>query len=123
MKIKLAILLVIASLTSFADTNVLELTWSQPIGYQSTLYTSTNLGGAWQPLSTNPPPFTTVSDKSVAFFYVVVSPTNNIKTSFSGSGVPDLVAPAGATFIGTNEPVTFWFKVSDESNQGWVQGI
>lgn len=99
MKTKLTFLLFV--LTSFicrADTNVLELTWSQPIGYQSTLYTSTNLAGTWQPLSTNPPPFTTVSDKPVAFFYVVVTPTNTIRLNYAGDNSVFNLRPSGSYF-------------------------
>ena len=124
MKLSVLLLLALFTIKSVADTNVLELTWSQPPGYQSTLFTATNLAGAWSPISTNPPPFTTVSDKEVAFFYVVVSPTNNnvIRYSFSGSGTPDFAAPSGATYVDTNS-AGLWFKISDDSNLGWVQGI
>jgi hypothetical protein len=123
MKIKLALILTLLTSVIYADTNVLELTWLQPPGYQSELFTSTNLVGVWQPLSTNAPPFQTYSDKDVAFFYVVVKPTP-IQMNYVGGFDPSAItALAGATFVGTNDPTSFWFKVSNVSSNGWTQGI
>jgi hypothetical protein len=121
----LIFILAFAATICRADTNILELTWIQPPSYQSTLYTSTNLADAWKPLSTNSPPFSTYSDKSFAFFYVVVSPTNNtiIRYTFAGSNNPfSISAPAGATFVETNLG-SLWVKISDDSTNGWIEEI
>lgn len=62
----------------FASTNTLVLTWTQPPGYVSTLYASTNLTGTWTPLGVVTPPITTLPTNPVTFFYVAVAPTNQL---------------------------------------------
>jgi hypothetical protein len=77
MKTKFALLfLILLSFSLFADTNTLTLTWLQPPGYQSTLYSATNLNGSWSSFGAVNPPYSTPETNQTAFFYVVVAPTN-----------------------------------------------
>jgi hypothetical protein len=62
--------------SGFAQSNVLTLTWLQPAGFHSTLYSSTNLNGEWTSLGeVNPPAYVTPTNP-VTFFYVSVAPSN-----------------------------------------------
>lgn len=60
-----------------AATNILVLTWNEPVGYHSTLYESTNLISGWTQFSTSSPPVSVESAKDSAFFYVTVEPEKN----------------------------------------------
>lgn len=100
-----------------ADTNVLQLVWVQPPGYESTLFTATNLSGAWTPLATNVNPVSVTATQSVAYFYVVMTP----QTQLAGKGDPTNDAPVGATFVNTNTG-DFWIK-QRAGSEGWVWEI
>lgn len=104
------------AMMGLAQTNVLQLVWAQPPGYSSTLYTATNLGGTWSVLSTNSPPLSVTATQQVAFFYVVVTPTNtNPQQVFSGNyhgGVPDItpVAAVALTVDTSNGNLWSWYS-------------
>jgi hypothetical protein len=117
MKYILALLL--TCITAFSETNVLELVWAQPPGYSSTLYTATNILGTWTPLTipSNQPPVSVTATQSQAFFYVVVSPPQNM----AGSGDPIANVPAGVTYVNTNNG-DFWINTTGGTN-GWVWEI
>lgn len=69
--------LMVVCLTTFAD-QTLHLTWEQPLGWHSTLYSSTNLDGTWSQFSTSSPPVDVQPTNQVAFFQVIVAPSNTI---------------------------------------------
>lgn len=71
------VLTLILTITSFAQAT-LTLIWIEPPGYQSTLYSSTNLNGSWSSLGEVNPPYLTQPTNQVTFFYVVVMPTNTV---------------------------------------------
>lgn len=72
--LKLTLLVMLMAGGVYAQTNVLQLTWNQPVGWHSQLYSSTSLNGNWSLLSTNGPDYSLVATQEVAFFTVVVSP-------------------------------------------------
>lgn len=114
---KTVIIFLLTLTCSFADTNVLQLVWSQPPGYSSTLYTATNLAGTWTALATNENPVSVTTTQSVAYFYVVMTP----QTQLAGNADPTNDAPVGATFVNTNTG-DFWVK-QRTGNEGWVWEI
>lgn len=112
---KVVLLLTLICAATFAGTNTLVLTWSQPPDYASTLYYSTNLAGTWSPISTNPPPYTTIETNPVSFFTVVVAP----QTQFAGGTDPtNINAVPGSTYVNTNT-ADFWINQTGGTN-GWI---
>lgn len=114
-RMKYILALLLTCVSAFSETNVLELVWTQPPGYSSTLYTATNISGAWTPLAipSNQPPVSITATQSQAFFYVVVSPPQNM----AGSGDPHLNTPMGVTYVNTNTG-DFWINLYGGTN-GW----
>lgn len=66
------------AMSLMATTNVLQLTWTQPPGWFSTLYSSTNLVGDWTSLGVISPPVNVEPTNQVSFFSVILSPTNSL---------------------------------------------
>lgn len=103
-------------------TNVLELVWQEPVGWQSSLYSATNLGGNWSLLSTSSPPVTVYPTQSAAFFYVQVMPANagNGVIAYTNDPNAEGVRPSNtnqsAAAISYGGGQVFWWIVS---NQQW----
>jgi hypothetical protein len=110
MKTLIKTLFLIFAVSSFAQTNILILTWVQPPGYQSTLYESQNLGTGWQNwtnLGSVAPPFSVTPTNQTAFFYVVVAPTNAVSDYVNYAGPP------------TNNPPALQHIVVDSNGRQW----
>lgn len=123
MKLLLTILLSCLTPLTFGTTNTLVLTWAQPPGYTSQLYTATNLAGSWTPfvLTTNAPPVCVAATQSVAYFYVTVAPTNVVNLSLAGCGDPTNDVPAGATYVDSTTG-NFWENQTGGVS-GWIELI
>lgn len=117
MKTLLTGLALLAVASTLLASETLTLTWIQPPGYQSTLYSSTNVAGAWTEWGVVNPPIVTQTTNQMAFFYVVVAPTNS-----------------GSLLIYTNNPNTEGLKptntnapamayTDDGSGPTWVWSI
>jgi hypothetical protein len=101
-----------------ASTNFLQLVWLQPPGYQSALYSSTNLGNGWTSFGVVNPPFNVCPTGQVAYFYVSVSPANVPGNYAGGSDPTNVNAMMGSYFINTNTG-DWWVNTSGGSN-GWT---
>lgn len=111
-------ILLLSALIAFSD-DTLTLTWDQPPGFSSTLFTSTNLNGCWTSLGTVNPPYITQETNRVAFFYVSVAPTNivNVPVLYTNGtpGVPQYPAsPCIAYDPNGILPLMVW-RVSDRT--------
>ena len=92
--------------TAVSQTNLLNLMWLQPPGYQSTLYSATNLNGQWKLLASQPPPASLLCTQSTAFFIVMIQPTNQA-ACYGGYGPPTNSALPGSTYVQL-ETGSFW---------------
>lgn len=73
---KLIILLSAFAFVGLLSATTLTLTWNQPTGYSSTLYSATNIDGTWTEFSESSPPVDVDTTNQVSFFKVDVFPTN-----------------------------------------------
>lgn len=118
--LKTLVLILLLAVPCFATTNILVLTWSQPPGYASTLYYSTNLAGEWSVFSTNPPPVSTEQTNPVAYFWVNVAPPTP-QAYVGGDEGPTASFPDAATgslYVGTN-----FFQLWRRETNGWFQAV
>lgn len=114
----LTLLIVLSAISLAANTNVLQLIWMQPPGYESTLYSATNLGGAWTSLGVVNPPFNVSPTNQVSYFYVSVAPTNDPGNYVGNTDPTNVDAMAGSYFVNTNDG-DWWVNVYGGTN-GWV---
>jgi hypothetical protein len=120
MKKILFLLPLLLALSASAQTNVLQLTWQQPPGWHSDLYSSTNVNGGWSLLSTNAPDVSVVATQSQACFTVIVSPpVQNGVCGYTNDPTAEGVRP-----LNTNQPAfaigyfnsseLWWWIVADQ---------
>lgn len=110
-------LIVLAIVATAGAAESLTLTWIQPPGYQSTLYSSTNIAGAWTQWGVVNPPVVTQTTNQMAFFYVVVVPTN-AASLFIYTNNPNI---EGLKPSNTNAPAMAY--TDDGSGPMWVWSI
>jgi len=116
LKLTLATILTTLAFSIIAGTNTLTLTWLQPPGYQSTLYSSTNLGGGWSSLGTANPPYSTEETNKVSFFYVSVAPTNYPNSDVIYTNDPNV---EGLKPASTNKPSIAYKDDGSGAIYGW----
>ena len=117
MKTSATLLAVLLAWTATAQTNLLNLMWIQPVGYQSTIYSTTNINGQWQPLTNVSPPASLLCTQQSAFFIVMMQPTNQ-PACYSGYGAPTNSAMPGSTYVQL-ESGSFW----ERGTNAWIELI
>lgn len=105
------------AVTVLASTNILQLTWLQPPGYQSTMYCATNMTGCWTSLGVVNPPYNVCPTNPVVFFYVSVAPVSKPQNYVGGTD-PTNDAMAGSYFVNTN--TGDWWVNLDGGANGWI---
>lgn len=125
MRKTIVLLLTLLTLTAAVaqTTNVLVLTWNEPIGSHSTLFQATNLLSGWSEFSTSSPPVSINEAAPAAFFYVHVEPSQSPDILiYTNNPNSDGLRPANTNGVGIaydqfgNHGTYYWSPITQSWN-------